>query len=139
MTAPAGRYRVVLVESVPSLLDALRWALAETPDFAVVAEAGSGVEAVALAERLQPDLVIVDTGLRPLDGYAVTRILKELPNPPAVLLLAPHSDAPALRRAREAGSDGIAGKDSNWEELLAAIRHALDSASAPTSGYPLSP
>jgi two-component system, NarL family, nitrate/nitrite response regulator NarL len=135
MTAPLRRYRVVLVESVPSLLDALRWALEETAELLVVGETDSGVEAVALAERLRPDLMIVDTGLHPLDGFAVTRILKELPSPPAVLLLAAHCDPPAVRHAGEVGSDGIAAKDSGWEALLAAIRQALGHAPAPSGHH----
>lgn len=129
MTESPAHYRVILVEGVPTLLDALRWALEETPDLIVVGETGSGLEAVALAERLQPDLVIVDAGLHPMDGFAVTRILKEMPEPPAVLLLAAHCDPPTIDRAGEAGSDGIAGKDTDWESLLFAIRHVLGHAS----------
>ncbi|MGD9892072.1 MAG: response regulator transcription factor [Dehalococcoidia bacterium] len=125
MTKAPERHRVIIVEGVPALRDALRWALEETPDLAVAGETGSGVEAVALAERLQPDLVIVDAGLHPMDGFTVTHILKELPRPPAVLLLAAHCDPPTIQRADEAGSDGIAGKDTDWDSLLFAIRHVL--------------
>jgi DNA-binding NarL/FixJ family response regulator len=130
MTRPAAQHRVIIVEGVPTLLDALRWALEETPDLTVVGETNSGIDALALTERLQPDLVIVDTGLHPMDGFAVTRILKEMPKPPAVLLLAAHCDPPTIHRADEAGSDGIAGKDTDWESLLFAIRHVLEHTSA---------
>jgi DNA-binding NarL/FixJ family response regulator len=130
MTDRTARHRVVIVEAVPALRDALRWALEETPDLTVAGETDSGAEAVVLADRLQPDLVIVDAGLQPMDGFAVTRILKELPNPPAVLLLAAHCDPPTIRRADESGSDGIAGKDTDWESLLFAIRHVLGHASS---------
>ena len=136
MTDRSERHRVVIVEGVPSLRDALRWALEGTPDLTVAGETDSGVEAVALAERLQPDLVIVDAGLHPMDGFAVTRILKELPKPPAVLLLAAHCDPPTIQRADESGSDGIAGKDTDWDSLLFAIRHVLGHAS-PHAGRPV--
>lgn len=136
MTGRSVNHRVVIVEGVPALRDALRWALEETPDLTVAGESDSGAEAITLAERLQPDLVIVDAGLRPMDGFAVTRILKGLPKPPAVLLLAAHCDPPTIRRADASGSDGIAGKDTDWESLLFAIRHVLGHAS-PHAGRPV--
>lgn len=135
MTGRSARRRVVIVEGVPVLRDALRWVVEETPDLTVAGETDSGAEAVSLAERLQPDLVIVDAGLQPMDGFAVTRMLKELAKPPAVLLLAVHCDPPTIRRADESGSDGIAGKDTDWESLLVAIRHVLGHA-APHAGRP---
>jgi DNA-binding NarL/FixJ family response regulator len=130
MTGAPEHHRVIIVEGVPALRDALRWALEETPDLTVAGETDGGVEAVALTERLQPDLVIVDAGLHPMDGFAVTRILKELPKPPAVLLLAAHCDPSTIQRADESGSDGIAGKDTDF-----AIRHVLGHTS-PHAGRP---
>jgi two-component system nitrate/nitrite response regulator NarL len=136
MMRPPEQHRVIIVEGAPPLLDALRWALEETPDLTVVGETDSGIDVIAMAERLQPDLVIVDTGLHPMDGFAVTRILKDMPRPPAVLLLAAHCDPPTIQRADEAGSDGIAGKDTDWDSLLFAIRHVLEHASARTGQTP---
>jgi two-component system invasion response regulator UvrY len=61
--------------------------VAATPGFRVAAEAGSGEEAVLLARRLHPDLVLMDVQLPGVDGWEATRLLRLLPVPPVVVVL----------------------------------------------------
>jgi CheY-like chemotaxis protein len=75
-------YRVLIVDDVPAVREALRWALENEPDLVVVGEAGTGADALTCATTLAPDLVILDIELPTLDGYAVTRVLKASAHPP---------------------------------------------------------
>jgi DNA-binding NarL/FixJ family response regulator len=72
-------------------------ALLQAEGFDVVGEAADGASAVAVAERLQPDLVLLDVQLPDNDGFEVAQRLAAIPNPPVVVLVSSR-DASAYRR-----------------------------------------
>src|SRR5215471_2827775 len=95
--------RIELVDQHEILRDGLRRILEGNPDLVVVAEAASEGEAVELARRHQPDVAIVDLGMRNLDGLEVTtRILQHSPGT-RVLVLSLHTNGRYLARAVQAG------------------------------------
>jgi DNA-binding NarL/FixJ family response regulator len=118
-------YRVLIVDDVPAVREALRWALENEPDLVVVGEAGTGADALTCATTLAPDLVILDIELPTLDGYAVARVLKASAHPPVVVFLTTHGDPLSRQRANEASSDGFAEKGAGWPALIAEVRRAL--------------
>jgi DNA-binding NarL/FixJ family response regulator len=122
---PSPAYRVLIVDDIPEVREALRWALENEPDLVVVGEAGTGPEALTCAVELAPDVVILDIELPTLDGYAVTRALKGSAYPPVVVLLTVHGDPLSRRWATEAGGDGFAEKGAGWPALIAEVRRAL--------------
>lgn len=96
------------------------------PDFAVVGEAENGVEAVALAGRLLPDVVLMDLRMPQMDGVAATsRIKAEHPGVNVLVLTTYESDADILK-AVEAGATGYLLKDTPREGLYGAIRAAAE-------------
>lgn len=121
----ARRWTVLLADGSASVREALRWALAETDDLVVVGVAADGVEALHQATRLQPEVVIVDTVLPCLDGFALCQALKALPRAPVVIFLTTADHAGARQRALLAGGDAYTEKAAGWPELLAAVRLAL--------------
>lgn len=120
-------YRVLIVDDVPAVREALRWAFESTADLIVVGEARDGQEALTLTADLTPDVVILDIELPILDGYAVAGALKQLQPSPTVIFLTIHSDAASRQQAAATGCDGFVEKGQGWSALIAQIRRALSS------------
>lgn len=91
-------------------------------DLTVVGEAGDGAAAVTLAERLRPDVVVMDVRMPELDGIAATRILTSRPEPPRVLVLTTFDLDAYVFDALRAGASGFLLKDVRAAELLEGVR-----------------
>ena len=114
--------RIELVDQHEILRDGLRRILEGNPDFVVVAEAASEGEAVEMARRHQPDVAIVDLGMRDLDGLKVTtRIMQHSPGT-RVLVLSLHTNERYVARAVKAGARGYLLKDDVEADLRGAIQ-----------------
>src|SRR5213076_971474 len=99
-----------------------RLILSSQPDMEVVGEAGSGREAVEAAERLKPDVVVMDVAMPDLNGIEATRrISRSLPRA-RILALSMHKDAVYVREILRAGARGYLLKDQIDSDLLAAVR-----------------
>ena len=98
-----------------------------------VDEAADGVEALAKASKLRPDLVLMDLSLPGLDGWEATRRIKadEQTRHIPVVALTGHTLAPYLQRARDAGVDGFLAKPCLPDALVAEVRRLLPRASRP--------
>jgi DNA-binding NarL/FixJ family response regulator len=115
---------VLLVDDHPVVREALRGMIDAEHDLTVVGEAGSGAEAIALAESLCPDVILMDLRMPDVDGVTATeRILAKLPNTRIVVVTTYESDTDILR-AVEAGAAGYLLKDASRAELAAAVRDA---------------
>ncbi|KPC94065.1 LuxR family transcriptional regulator, partial [Streptomyces sp. NRRL F-6602] len=110
----------------------LRALLSSAPGIEVVAEAGSGEEALALTALHHPDLVLMDLQLgEGIDGVETTRRLTTLPDhPPYVLVLTTYDTDADITRAVEAGATGYLLKAERPEELFTAIRAAASGRTA---------
>jgi DNA-binding NarL/FixJ family response regulator len=113
--------RILLADDHAILRSGLRRILEAYPGFTVVAEAGSGVEAVALARELRPDVAIIDIGMPGLNGIEATAQIARHSPATAVLILSMHSDERYVVRAQRAGARGYLLKDSVEQELVRAI------------------
>jgi DNA-binding NarL/FixJ family response regulator len=114
--------------------------LASAPDIEVVGEAGSGEEAIALARKLEPDVVLMDLQLgEGIDGVETTRriVASRTGNRPHVLVLTTYDTDADITRAIEAGATGYLLKAERPEELFAALHAAAEgrtALSAPVAG-----
>lgn len=118
-------YRILIVDDVPTVREALRWAFEEITDFVIIGEADDGQAALEQVVRLNPDVVILDIELPHFDGYQVARSLKALPQPPVVIFLTVHSDTAVRQRSLALGVDGFVEKGAGWASLIRQIRTAL--------------
>jgi DNA-binding NarL/FixJ family response regulator len=114
--------RILLADDHTLLRQGLRRILESHADFQVVAEASSGIEAVELAQKFQPDVAVVDVAMKELNGIEATaQILRHSPDT-AVLMLSMYSDERYVLRSVKAGARGYLLKDSVEEDLIRAIQ-----------------
>jgi len=124
------RIRLVIADDHPVVRAGLEGMLAGQPDFEIVGEASSGVEAVELTAALHPDVVLMDLRMAGMDGVAATiQIRKQQPETPVLVLTTYDSDAD-IRRAIEAGATGYVLKDTPRSQLFSAIRAVAQGKSA---------
>jgi len=96
--------------------------LSEQPDMEIVGEAGNGREAVELAEKLKPDVVVMDVTMPELNGIEATRRLVESLPHCRVVALSMHKDSVYVREILRAGARGYLLKDSVAGDLVSAVR-----------------
>ena len=114
--------RIELVEDQRLIRELLAGVLAREVDFQIVAEAGTGREAIALAESTQPDIVVLDISLPDIDGTEVARILRAAQPKLAILALSIHQDPYFVQEMLRAGAVGYVVKSAAVRELVQAIR-----------------
>ena len=118
----SGKIRVLLADDHAVLRAGLRALLSAEPDIEVVGEAADGQEAVALVERLKPDVVVMDITMPRLDGLRATRQITTHHPEIRVLVLTMHAEEQYLLQVLEAGGSGYVVKNSADRDLLEAIR-----------------
>ena len=114
--------RLAIAEDQRMVRELLAALLAHEADFQVVGEASSGREAIDVASRLAPDVLVLDIGLPDLDGVEVARTLRKSAPAVKLLTLSIHAERQFVRRMLNAGVDGYVVKSSAVQELVQAIR-----------------
>lgn len=121
--------RIMLAEDHAVVREGTRNLLEQEPDFEVVGEAATGVEAVEVAGREHPDVAIVDIGMPEMNGIEATRQIKARWPDINVLVLTAYDDDEYVFAFVEAGAAGYLLKDVPAEEVIRAVRavHAGES------------
>ena len=123
---PKNTISVLLVDDHSLVRRGFRRMLEDESDIHVTGEASSGAEAVELARKLKPQVILMDCALQGESGINVTRtIMGALPET-AVLMLSMHSEETLVRQSFEAGARGYILKNASDLDLAAAIRRVLD-------------
>ncbi len=132
MTTPKPPVRLVICDDHAVVRAGLRALLASAPDIEVIGEAGSGPEAVALADRLRPDVILMDLQLGgDMDGIEATRrITSRTGVVPRVLVLTTYDTDADITRAIAAGATGYLLKAERPEELFTAVHSAAQGRTA---------
>jgi len=116
--------RCLVVDDHPAILAGLRGLLASEPDFDIVDALDSAEAAADLAEKVPIDVAIVDYQLPGHSGLWLSRKLKRLPEPPAVLIYSAFSDFMLAAACVVAEADGLLSKAALGTDLYTAIRRA---------------
>src|SRR5262249_17786043 len=126
--------RLLIVDDHPVVRGGLRGMFAGDAGFEVVGEAGNGAEALALADTLQADVVLMDLRMPEMGGVEAIRRLRESAPTVRVLVLTTYDTDDDVLPAIEAGAIGYLLKDAPREELMRAVRAAYqgDAVLSPT-------
>lgn len=109
--------RVLLVDDSPAFLEAATKYLQALAGVEVIARAASGVEALACAEALKPDLILLDVVMPGMSGIETASLVRRGRHAPKIVVLTLHDSAAYRDCAARAGADGFVAKD----DLVAAL------------------
>ena len=128
------KIRLLIAEDHTIVRQGLSALLRSEPDIEVIGEASDGLEAVETANRLIPDIVLMDVGMRNLNGLDATRKIKKLFPQMKVLVLTMYDNEECIFQILKAGASGYLIKDSAMTDLVSAIRavHQGDSYLSPS-------
>ncbi len=116
--------RVLIAEDHLMVRAGLRALLEKSGEFHVLGEASNGQEALELAEKLQPDVLVMDIRMPRLNGIQAAEQMRERKLPARIVLLSMYLDEGLVRQALQSGVAGYVLKSSVSEELLQAVRSA---------------
>ena len=113
--------RILIADDHAIVRTGLRTLLATEPSMELAGEASGGYEAIELAEKTQPDVILLDLSMPDLDGIEVTKAIKTRFPEVRILILTIHEDQALLREAIRAGASGYVLKRAAESELISAI------------------
>lgn len=116
------RIRVIIAEDHAVVREGTRQLLEREPDLEVVGEAGDGAAAVALVDRMKPDVAIMDISMPVMTGIEATKQIKEKHPETAVLILTAYDDDQYVFALLSAGAAGYLLKDVPFAEVVRAVR-----------------
>ena len=117
-----SKVRILLADDHCVVREGIRSLIESHPGLEVVGEAGDGEMACRLAERVRPDLVVMDVSMPGMSGDRAAAAMARMSPAPKVLALTVHEDREHLRRLLEAGASGYVLKLASGEELVRAVR-----------------
>jgi DNA-binding NarL/FixJ family response regulator len=127
MTAPI---RVLIADDQRVVREGLAMVLGLLHDVEVVGAASDGAEAVALAQELGPDVVLMDLRMPRCDGVEATRLLRERRPQTKVVVLTTYADDHSVLEALRAGARGYLTKDAGGAEIRHALQQVVDDQAA---------
>lgn len=121
--------RVLIVEDDPMMQLGLEQSLSNAPDITVVGQVEDGYTAVEAAQKLKPDVIVMDIGLPRLDGISATQQIKSAQPEVRVVVLTSHTTENEVIGALSSGADAYCVKGTSVDRLLTAIHAAYEGAS----------
>jgi CheY-like chemotaxis protein len=117
--------RILVADDFPTILQLVKEILNAHPGFEVVGEARDGHHAVALAEALQPDVIVLNVTMPTMSGFEAARRIRSRVPDCAIVILSSHKDQQFIAEARKAGAQGYVGKSDADQQLVRAIELAV--------------
>ena len=115
---------LLVIDDHPLFRKAVLQLVAMAEDFVVVGEASSGAEGLELAQKLQPDMILLDLNMKQMNGIDVLKVIKSWGMDSRVVMLTVSDEASDLIAALRAGADGYLLKEMEPEDLLVKLKDA---------------
>ena len=117
--------RLLLVDDHEIVRSGLKMLLESQPDISIIGEAGSGMQAIEIVNRLSPDVVVMDITLPDISGIETTKRIKRAHPEVAIIALTIHEDEQYFFEMLKAGAAGYVPKRAASEDLIQAVRSAF--------------
>ena len=117
-----AKIKVLLTDDHALFRQGIRTLLAAESDMEVVGESANGLDAVALAQQVRPDVVLMDIGMPGMSSFEATRQIRKDRPDTKVIFLSMYDDDDYLAECVDMGANGYILKDSPAEQLLTAVR-----------------
>ena len=121
---PAEPQTILIVDDHPLFRKGVIQLIQAAPEFKVVGEAASGKEGIQRAQRLQPDMILLDLNMKDMNGIEVLKTLKDEGLDSRIIMLTVSDQAEDLMAALQAGADGYLLKDMEPEDLMQQLAEA---------------
>jgi two-component system response regulator NreC len=121
----AAKHRVVIAEDHTILREGLRALLSLSPELEIVGEAEDGRDAIQCAEKVKPNLVLMDLSMPRMNGMDAIREIKRLCPETKILALTVHKAEEYVLASLQAGADAYVLKDATHAELMVAVKSVL--------------
>jgi len=115
---PSDTHTILVVDDHPLFRKGVIQLIQATPEFRFVGEAPRGKEGIQLAQRLHPDMILLDLNMKDMNGVDVLKAIKEEGSDSRVIMLTVSDQAEDLMAALQAGADGYLLKDMEPEDLM---------------------
>ena len=119
------KVRILIADDHSVVRSGIRMVLQSSPEFTVIAEADDGEEAVELAAKHKPEVVVMDISMPQLNGIEATAKMKQNDPNIKVIILTVHADEEYVFQILRAGASGYVLKSAGKKEIFAAIRSAI--------------
>ena len=123
--SPVRALRILVVDDQPMILRRVRSILAEQPNFEVCGEAYDGAKAIEEAQRLKPDVVVLNVSMPVMDGFAAARVIKAKLPTTAIVILSSEADRHFVAEVKKIGASAYVIKTKAGESLVKAIEASV--------------
>lgn len=117
--------RVVIADDHEMVREAWALLLSRDPNIAIVATCENGEQAISICRDINPDVVLMDINMEPINGIEATRAIREFSPTIKVIGISIHTDLPYLNALMAAGANGYVTKNSPGDEMIRAILRVM--------------
>src|ERR1700742_4321947 len=117
--------QLIIVDDHFHVREAWGWVLGQVPGISVIAQCANGQEAIEAAERLQPDIMLMDIHMNPVNGIEATRIIRESSPDIKIIGISVQVERSYVYEMLRSGANGYVTKNSSSQEMVIAIDEVL--------------